>query len=188
VDERYRSANDRKYVFPEPGIFLGANAVRRAKYLLTWQAIEPACIHRLLSSTAPPLSNQEWRDILIGSLEFKSSDSTCAKAREHACRLLGSAINDLNLNTMDLATPPPPPPPVDDLEARALLWRLSELNFRFELLALHKRAGTAGRDAVDSDQDVRNALQLPSLQAVDMGTSVEGFHSSDWRSRLPSLL
>jgi hypothetical protein len=52
-----------------------------------------------------------------------------------------------------------------------MLWRLSELNFRFELLALHKCAGTAGRDAVDSDQDVRNALQLPSLQAVDMATS-----------------
>jgi hypothetical protein len=185
VDERYRSANDRKYVFPEPGIFLGANAVRRAKYLLTWQAIEPACIHRLLSSTAPPLSSQEWRDILIGSLEFKSSDSTCAKAHQHACRLLGSAIDDLNLNTTEAT---PLSSPIDDLEARAMLWRLSELNFRFELLALHKRAGAAGRDAVDCDQDVRNALQLPSLQAVDMVTSVEGFHSSDWRSRLPSLL
>jgi hypothetical protein len=69
-----------------------------------------------------------------------------------------------------------------------MLWRLSELNFRFELLALHKRAGTTGRHAFDCDQDVRNALQLTSLQAVDMATSVEGFHSSDWRSRLPSLL
>ena len=186
VDERYRSANDRKYVFPEPGIFLGANVVRRAKYLLTWQAIEPACIHRLLSSMAPPLSNQQWRDILIGSLEFKSSDSTCAKARQHACCLLGSAIDDLTLNTTDPATPPSPP--VNDLEARAMLWHLSELNFRFELLALHKRAGTAGHDAVDRDQDVRDALQLTSLQAVDMVTSVQGFHSSDWRSRLPSLL
>ena len=69
-----------------------------------------------------------------------------------------------------------------------MLWRLSELNFRFELLGLHRRAGQAGRDAVDCDQDVRNALQLPSLQAVDMFTAVEGFHSIDWRSRLPSLL
>ena len=109
VDVRYRSANDRKYVFPEPGIFLGANEVRRAKYFQTWKAIEPACVHRLLSSTAPALSNQEWRDILVGSLEFKSSDSACAKAREHACRLLGSAIDDLSLNTTDPATPPPPP-------------------------------------------------------------------------------
>jgi hypothetical protein len=68
------------------------------------------------------------------------------------------------------------------------LWRLSQLNFRFELLALHKRAGTAGRDAVDCNQDVCNALQVLSLQVVDMGTAVKVFHSSDWQSRLPSLL
>ena len=186
VDERYRSPNDRKYVFPEPGIFLGANAVRRAKYFLTWQAIEPVCIHRLLSSTAPPLSNQEWRDILIGSLEFKSSDSACAKAQEHACRLLGSAMDDLSLNITDPATPPPPP--IADLEARAILWRLSELNFRFELLALNKRAGPPGRDEFERDQAVRNALVVDSLQAVDMDTSKQGICSSHWWSRLPSLL
>lgn len=186
VDERYRSANDRKYIFPEPGIFIGANLVRRAKYFLTWQALEPACIHRLLSSTAPPLSNQEWRDILIGSLEFKSSDSACAKAQEKACRLLGSAMDDLHLNVTDPATPPPPP--ISDHEAQVTLWRLSELNFRFELLALHKRAGPAGGDAVKCDQAVRDALQVTSLQGVDISMSTEGFRSQDWRSRLPSLL
>ena len=119
-------------------------------------------------------------------MEFKSSDSTCAKAHEHARRLLGSAIDDLNLNTTDPATPPPPS--IDDIEAWEILWCLSELNFRFELLALHKYARTAGRDAVDSDQDVHNALQLKSLQAVDMATAVKGFHSSDWWSCPPSLL
>lgn len=186
VDERYRSPNDRKYVFPEPGLFLGANEVRRAKYFLTWQAIEPACVHRLLSSTASPLSNQEWRDILIGSLEFKSSDSASAKAQEHARRLLGSVIDDLHLNPTDPATPPPPP--INDPEAQAMLWRLTELNFRFELLALHKRAGPAGRDEVDCEQAVRDALKVTSLQSVDMGISVEGFRSKDWQSRLPDLL
>ena len=173
VDERYRLPNDCKYIFPEPGIFLGANAsnaLRRAKYLLTWQAIESACIHRLLSSTAPPLSNQEWRDILIGSLEFKSSDSACAKAQEHAHRLLGSAIDDLHLSVMDPATPPPPP--ISDLEAQVVLWRLSELNFRFELLTLHKRAGPVDSDAVKCEEAVHDALQLTSLQAVDADTSV----------------
>ena len=188
MDKRYRSVNDRKYLFPEPGIFLGANLVRRGKYLVTWQAIEPACIHRLLSPTAPPLSNQEWRDILVGSLEFKSSNSACAKAREHARLLLGSAIEDLDLNITDPATPSLPPPPIDDLEAQAMLWRLSELNFRFELLALHKRAGPAESDPADCDQAVRDALQLISLQAVDMHTSFEGFRSGDWQSRLLSLL
>jgi hypothetical protein len=186
VDERYRLPNDHKYVFSKPGFFLDDNAVQWAKYLSTWQAMEAACIHRLLSSTAPPFSNQEWRDILISSLKFKSSDSTCAKAHEHAHCLLGSAIDDLNLNTTDPATPPPPP--IDDIEARAILWHLSELNSRFELLALHKRARTAGHNAFDSNQDVRNTLQLNSLQAVDMAMAVEGFYSSDWQSRLPSLL
>jgi hypothetical protein len=186
VDEQYRSANNHKYVFPEPGIFLGTNVVQWEKYLSTWQAIEAACIHQLLSSMAPSLSNQEWQDILIGSLEFKSSDSTCAKTCKDACCLLGSSIDDLNLNTMHPATLSSPP--IDDLEAWVMLWHLSELNFRFELLALHKHSGTAGHDAVDSNQDVCNALQLPPLQAVDMVTSVEGFHSSDWRSHLPSLL
>jgi hypothetical protein len=135
---------------------------------------------------APPLSNQEWRDILIGSLEFKSSDSACVKAQEHARRLLGSAIDDLCLNITDPAAPPLPP--IADLEARAILWRLSELNFRFELLALHKRAGPAGRHEFECDQAVRDALDLISLQAVDMDTSKEGFRSSRWQSRLPSLL
>lgn len=185
VDQRYQSANDRKYVFPEPGIFLGANPVRRAKYLLSWQTIEPICIHRMLSSTAPPLSSQEWRDILIGNLEFKSSDSACAKAQEHARHLLGSALDDLYFNVMQPATPPPPP--VTDLEARAILWRLSELNFRFELFALNRRAGPADRDALERDQAVRNALDVTSLQAIDMDVCRQGFRSSHWQDRLPSL-
>ena len=147
------------------------------KYLQTWQAIEPACIHQLLSSTAPPLSNQEWQDILVGSLEFKSSESACAKAQEHAHHLLGSAIDDLSLNNTDSATPSPLP--ITNLEAQALLWRLSELNFRFELLALHKHVGPASQDAVECQQAVCDALQLSSLQAVDMATSVEGLHSKD---------
>ena len=109
VDEQYWSANDRKYIFPEPGLFLGTNSGRRVKYLLTWRAIELACIHRLISSTAAPLSNQQWQDILVGSLEFKSSDSTCANAQKQACLLLGSAIDDLHLNGMD---PEPPPLPL----------------------------------------------------------------------------
>ena len=135
---------------------------------------------------APPLSNQEWRDILVGSLEFKSLDSACAKAQEHARHLLGSAIDDLCLNATDPATPPPPP--ITDPEAQAILWRLSELNFRFELLALHRHAGLVDSDAVKCDEAVRDTLQLTSLQVVDANTSTEGFRSRDWWPCLPSLL
>ena len=68
------------------------------------------------------------------------------------------------------------------------MWCLSELNFRFELLALHKHAGPAGGDVVKCEQAVREALQVTSLQAVDINMSTEGFHSQDWCSCLPSLL
>ena len=142
MDQQYRSVNDRKYIFPGPGIFIGANPIQQAKYFLTWQALEPACIHRLLSSTAPPLSNQDWRDILISNLEFKSSDSACAKAQQHTHHLLGSAIDDLHLNVTDPAASPPPP--ISDTEAWVMLWHLSELNFRFELLTYTSMQGQQG--------------------------------------------
>jgi hypothetical protein len=58
VDPRYRSPEDRKYLFPEAGIFAATNEFHRATYFATWSAIEPACIYRLLSSTAAPLSSQ----------------------------------------------------------------------------------------------------------------------------------
>ena len=116
-------------------------------------------------------------------MEFKSSDSACAKAQEHARHLLGSAINDLYLNVIDPATPPLPP--IGDPEAQAILWWLSELNFRFELFALHKRAGPVDSDTVKCDEAVRDTLQLTLLQAVDADTSVEGFHSRDWQSVSP---
>ena len=113
-------------------------------------------------------------------------DSACAKAQEHARHLLGSAIDDLCLNVTDPATPPPPP--ITDPEAQAILWHLLELNFRFELLALHKYAGPVDSDAVKCDEANHDTLQLTSLQAVDADTSIKDFHSRDWWSHLPSLL
>lgn len=101
--------------------------------------------------------------------------------------MLGSAIHDLVDNIKDPLTTAPPPR-IADSEAQALLWRLSELNFRFEFLALHKRAGPAGCNTVDCNQAICDALQVSSLQVVDMDTAGEGIHSNDWHSRLPSLL
>ena len=76
---------------------------------------------------------------------------------------------------MDPATPLPPP--ITDLEAQQILWRLSELNFRFELLALNKHAGPPGHDAFERDQAVRNALLITSLQVVDMDMNLLEDHA-----------
>ena len=174
-------------MFPEPGIFVGANEVCRTRYFATWLAIEPACIYRLLSSsTSTPLSNQEWRDVLIGNIPSKSSTSHAALAREQARRLLGSAVDDLGITINETSTDMPPP--LEDSEAKQILWRLSELNFRSELLALDKRAGPKNRDENERQQIVCESLQIRSLLVVDLEEAKQGFYSNDWRRRLPCLL
>ena len=48
--------------------------------------------------------------------------------------------------------------------------------------------GPAGCDALHYDQAIQDALQVSSLQAVDMNMAREGLHSPDLHSHLPSLL
>ena len=116
------------------------------------------------------------------------STSGCAKAQEQAHCLLGLAISDLCLTIMDSLPAAPPPPIIEESEAQRMLWRLSELNFWFELLALHKHAGTAGCNPLECDQAIQEALQVTFLQAVSMDTAQDGLHSNNWQSHLPSLL
>ena len=171
VDVCYHSSSNCKYVFPKPGIFLAANPVQQAKYLSTWQSIEPACIYCIISCTVPPLSNQEWHDILIGNLDFKSPMSNCAKAWEQAFQLLGSAIDDLGINVTDpVSGTSTLSLNISDNEAWAILWHLSELNFRVVLLALHKCAGPV-RNELEGDQVICDALEVSSLVLFDMNAT-----------------
>jgi hypothetical protein len=189
VDPRYRSPHDRKYLFPEPGIFATANEARRATYFATWSAIEPACIYRLYMpwSSITPLSNQEWRDVLIGDIKSKTPNAKSAQARENARRLLGSVLEELDIEvnqTPSLTTTPSLP----DWEAQKILWKLTELNFRFELLALDKRARPSNSDE-DACQDlISECFGVSTLLATDDRRANSGLGSGDWRQRLPCLL
>jgi hypothetical protein len=188
VDARYRSPHDRKYLFPEPGIFANANEVRRATYFATWSAIEPACIYRLCMpwSSVTPLSNQEWRDVLIGDIKSKTPDAKSAQARENARRLLGSALEELDIE-INQAPSLTTTPSLPDCEAQKILWKLTELNFRFELLALDKRAHPNGDE--DARQDlIAECFGVSTLLATDDQQANSGLGSSDWRQRLPCLL
>jgi hypothetical protein len=189
VDARFESPLNRKYIFPEPGIFANANETRRATYFATWLSIEPACIYRLYgsSSNATPLSNQEWRDVLIGPISSKTPTSKSAKAREHALQLLGSALDDLDIQVNDVSASAATPW-LTDLAAQKILWQLTELNFRFELLALDKRARSSTSDVIQRQDLVREGFNLPSLLVADAGQANTRLGSADWCERLPCLL
>jgi hypothetical protein len=189
VDPRYRSPLDRKYLFPEPGIFATANKVCCATYFATWMAIEPVCIYRLYMpwSSVTPLSNQEWRDVLIGDIKSKTPNAKSAQARENARRLLGSVLEELDIE-INQAPSLTTMPSLPDKEAQKILWKLTELNFRFELLALDRRAHPSNRDE-DARQDlILECFGVSTLLVADVQQANSGLGSGDWRQRLPCLL
>ena len=137
-------------------------------YFATWSTIEPACIYRLYMpwSLVTPLSNQEWCDVLIGNINSKTPSAQSAQAREYAQRLLGSALEELDIHinhAPSLTTLPSLP----DSEAQKVLWMLTELNFCFKLLGLDKCANTSNRDD-DAHQDlIKECFGVSSLLAVN---------------------
>jgi hypothetical protein len=99
-----------------------------------------------------PLSNQEWHDVLIGDIKSNTPNTKSAQAQENTQHLLGSALEELDiqinqtpsLTTMHL---------LPNEEAQRILWKLTELNFHFELLGLDKHAYPSNRDE-DGHQDL----------------------------------
>lgn len=80
------------------------------------------------------------------------------------------------------------PPPVAPSEGQKVLWELSELNFRFELLALDKQAsGVSGAAAEDHQDMICRCFPNYSLIA-ELPNATQGLASLDWQQRLPILL
>jgi hypothetical protein len=188
-DEMPASYNTR-YLFPEAAIFASTNETRRAKFFATWNAFRPACILRVFSaySLVSPLSGQQWRDFLLDGLLEHSHEPTLVRQREQAKAIFADALDELQI----VPCPPPsnhfPTVPVD--EAQQVLWELTELNFRFELLALDRRASASPsqQDEHERQAMVLKCFNVPSLVAVDVQRANSGLQAHDWQERLPFLL
>jgi hypothetical protein len=185
------SKHDGQYLFPDASLFATTNESRRAKYFATWSAIRPACIFRVFSaeSLATPISNQEWRDFLFDGLLSASHAEKLVRRREQVKALFANAFEELQL-TLD---PPmsdhiPHFPSVPVADAQKILWELTELNFRFELLALDKRASLSRRKEDDRQAMVAKCFIGSSLLVADPEQANAGLQSHEWWGRLPSLL
>jgi hypothetical protein len=184
------SVHDRHYLFPNPTLFVTANETRRARYFATWEAIRPACLYRVYSSfsSAPPLANQQWRDMLFSDFGSGATDSKAARNRQHLLDLFGNTLEELNINIDSIsASNVPHFPTVPLSESRKTLWELTELNFRFELMSLDKRASSR-REDYDRQEIICQCCNTPSLLVADVRCANRGLASSKWRERLPSLL
>jgi hypothetical protein len=127
--------NDRKYAFPEPGIFCSGDITsRRNQYLTTWTAIRDICIYRLSSnaSNVRLLSNQQWHTLLGG--RAPNQDTKAGASRESLTLLLSPEATEMGVNMSSLHK-------VADREftmreSQENMWGISGLLFRFELLML----------------------------------------------------
>lgn len=163
------------YVFPDPGLFVGAsNAERQAKYLYHWIQHRMEMIYRLTSaqSSARSIPSQLWRDLLNFGAEASVGEAH-TKAAKHHQQIIEMFGDCVAADRVEVSTNIPSSEPSwrdqqisagilpTEAIAQEILWELSELNFRFELLALDQRASTV----IDEDYATRQDKVLACFPA-----------------------
>lgn len=149
---------DGYYFFPDPGLISYANVERQQIYLRQLNHSIDVLEYRAssASSNSLPLSPQTWRDLLALAIKHRdaaSSSTQSSQAFIDAGNLLGSFMRSQGVE-LHLSPPPSATDAVfDPLQGKKLLWRLAELNFRFELLSLDARLTHPPLPAVNEDPD-----------------------------------
>ncbi|KAJ7177738.1 hypothetical protein C8R46DRAFT_1212479 [Mycena filopes] len=198
-----RSIDDSNYLFPDIAIFCTANSVDcKARYFTMWKHLRGALIHRVFSGAvasqfpAVPLRPQEWRDILNGDMFKQGPEQPRRPTRNQANilnleKLLAPCLANVGVS-LDLGNGPVGMALPSADEARAILWEISELNFRLEFIALDKRAH--GLPAADSRETLIyrcfpgwTPAGFSPLQC-DLRHADQGLAAAEWRAKLPFLL
>lgn len=180
---------DGYYLFPEPALFTLTNKGRRAKYFASWEILHDACIYRVYSScsTAIPLSNQQWHD-LLGALSL-GDNTVLSRTLEQVTSIFANTLENLSIDLSSFSTNTTNHfPTVSVLEMQIIVWELAELNFRFELLALDKRASSHSRDEDTRQGLILQCLSMHDLLVTDTQQGNVGLASVEWQKRLPCLL
>jgi len=194
VESARLSKRDGHQLFPNPNLFVTVTSeTRRARYFATWKSMRIPCIYRVSSSSssAIPLSAQQWRDMLFGDFGCRTVDSKAAHNRQVLLEMFGNTLDELKINVDSIsASNTTHFPAVPRSKAQATLWELTELNFRFELVALDRRASgsSSGLDDIDRQAIIHRCCSVAHLLDIDVEGARRGLASPEWRERLPCLL
>ncbi|KAJ7698150.1 hypothetical protein B0H17DRAFT_1197122 [Mycena rosella] len=135
-----RSSRARLLASPE-------NAVTRQLRVHHFVLLKDALLYRLAHPTQryEPLCSQEWRYVLSGQVEAQGrQNSKHEKWTAAIGNLLGPALKACGLSQFHgLPVRPEDLPPITLHRMREVIWEIAETNFRFELLALDRRANAA---------------------------------------------
>lgn len=196
------------YAFPEPGLVAGVRtSEKQARFLYNWIKTRPAFIYRLTSSTSSArlLSNHSWRALLnYGGADAQpsvgpSSGTTKSfQRRQEMHELLGNCMEEAGVGFQPTDDPQqvfwrkqplfPETLPSTGV-SQEILWELYELNFRFEFLALDRRAQVVE----DTSPDHQGLLMscFPSdgpLMVVDIDMANKGLAAPSLSDRAPYIV
>ncbi|KAJ6483803.1 hypothetical protein C8R47DRAFT_1321642 [Mycena vitilis] len=141
-------AADRRYVLPEPALLVNTTPDRRRKFLHHWSILSDGFMYMLSQpSHTQLLTAQEWRDVLEGLLTPRGhTDSKTYRRSSQLEDRIRPALVACGLESLEGL-----PAPFDSLrdfsleQTREIVWEVAETNFRFEFLALDKRASKKAR-------------------------------------------
>ncbi len=193
--------HDLYYYFPDPGLVTFANAERQKVYLRQLNHVLDSLIYRASSvhSDALPVHPQKWRN-LLGLTYKRDTSSTSNPGFKEAEDLLGSCMRAQGVAVNLMSPPLPDDVPFDRRRGQELVWHLSELNFRAELLALDGRQTHAPPSGDDEDiatvtanfrmareQAVLKVFPEQSVTFADATVANTGLSSHDWKTRATRL-
>lgn len=203
------------YILPNPSLFVRtATSNKRNLYFSNWLQYQSLFLYRLTTPGGQsPLSSQLWRDILNTSPQSDTSppsgsvsDASSTKVQKRR-ELLTSVLSQSNLtdNGLDIRDSSPNiswngqiltygqnfEVPI----GREILWELSELNFRFDLISLDRHLYRPSLDPdhashCHSSSEDRLLLCLPKgamscLMLANLEDAGTGLASTDWQIRRP---
>ncbi|KAJ7700977.1 hypothetical protein B0H16DRAFT_1748851 [Mycena metata] len=127
-----RSTNpvDKHYVLPEPALLASPELpARRQLFIHHWVLLK-----------------DEWRDVLEARLDPSARrNARTAKARTIAS-IIGASLQQFSIDPAGFPHARDTYPTYTVEQAREIIWDISETNFRFELMALDKRASMRTRE------------------------------------------
>ncbi|KAF8143180.1 hypothetical protein K438DRAFT_1994140 [Mycena galopus ATCC 62051] len=176
------------YVFPKPAVLVSAqDESRRHMMLHHYQLVRDALFYRLgdSSSSHRPLTAQQWRDVLQGKITRQGKAGSKAEERTGVIQdVLGPAMRACGLDQFsDFPVDPTRAPSTSHDRAKELVWEVSEINFRYELLEVDARASGLSRP-----DDCRQCFPGHLLLGFDLSAGKMGFAADASEDRLPYLL
>ncbi|KAJ7907163.1 hypothetical protein B0H13DRAFT_2332660 [Mycena leptocephala] len=171
------------YLLPEPALIASPeDPAHRQQRLHHFMRLHDALLYRLAHAPANQLlvKSQEWRDILAGKVTPQGRGKARARSEEIE-RLLAPTMQACGVNSYtSFPVAVTSVPPITINRAKEIIWEVAETNFRFEFLALDRRASGLYRP-----DECRECFPGRMLIGVPIEASTRGFASTVLTKRHP---